>query len=445
MHQFTRLADGHKKGVYLRPMPDSAAARTQMFRKRSHPLEGIAREKLKITDVRATLIGYTFPPGDFLWMGSTYVVWRADACVVQVFTDQGVAGMGEGSPYAGAEAMKKFIETYARPALIGKNPFDVEHLACPWAGPASSPLMRWIGSLPWAAVDMALWDIIGKTKNLPVYELLATEVPAKPRVPVYASGGTKWAWYKRPEDVIDEAIQAKEEKFRAFKFRIGTEWKNNAVTMPQYITLLRRMREAVGPDFKLIQEGNMRFSLEEALDLCPVLEELNFLWFEEPVDSWQEGSVEAHLKIKEALPHVLVSGGELLANRFEFAQWAHRGAFDIVQPDCNMMGLTEAWHTAMLAHAQRKYCCPHAWHNGFTIMANAHLAAAIPNLLLLEYFHTYNPLKEEIFVDPARVKDGFLELPTRPGFGMELIPDLEKKFPFEPGNWRRPNPDLPEA
>ncbi len=208
---------------------------------------------------------------------------------------------------------------------------------------------------------------------------------------------------------------------------------------------MRKIREAVGPDFKLIQEGNMRFTLEQALELGPVLEELKFLWFEEPVDHWGDNAIEDHLKVRQTMPHVLVSGGELLANRFEFKQWIDRGAFDIVQPDCDMIGVTETWHTAMMAHLQQRRVCPHNWHNGLTIMANAHVAAAIPNLLLLEYNYCRNPLKEGIFKDPAVVKKGYLDLPDRPGYGMELIPDIEKRFPFEPGNWLRPSPDLPAA
>jgi L-alanine-DL-glutamate epimerase-like enolase superfamily enzyme len=419
------------------------------FRRRSHPLEGIARENLKITDVKATLIGYTYPPDDYLWLLSDAVAWRADSCVVQVFTDKGIVGIGEGSPYGGAEVMKKFTEDYIRPALIGKNPFDVERLACPWAGPTREmgrlAPVRWHGAPPWAAADIALWDIIGKAKNMPVYKLLATEAPARPHVPVYASGGCKWKWWKRPEDVVDEAVRARQDKYPAFKFRIGTEWKNSHITMPVWIKLVRKIREAVGPDFKLIHEGNMRFTLAEALELCPVLEELKFLWFEEPLDQWADNSVEDHLKVKQALPHVLISGGELMAHRFEFKQWVDRGAFDIVQPDANMIGVTETWHTALMGHMQHRRCCPHNWHNGLTIMANAHVAAAIPNLLLLEYNYCRNPLKEEIFKDPMVVKNGYLDLPDRPGFGMELIPDLEKKFPFEPGDWRRPIPDMPSA
>jgi galactonate dehydratase len=102
--------------------------------------------------------------------------------------------------------------------------------------------------------------------------------------------------------------------------------------------------------------------------------------------------------------------------------------------------VTEAWHIARIAHLKNKPCCPHNWHGGLTTMANAALVAAIPNRLVLELNQTYNPFKEEIFQDPLVVKQGYMQLPRRPGFGMELKPDLEAKFPFLPGNYWKPNP-----
>ena len=110
------------------------------------------------------------------------------------------------------------------------------------------------------------------------------------------------------------------------------------------------MRQAVGPQMDLMQESNMRLTLEECLELCPVLEELKFLWFEEPVRTDAKTALEDHLRIKQALPTVKISGGESRGTRFDFKEWVDRDAYDIVQPDCNVTGVTEAWHIARLAH-----------------------------------------------------------------------------------------------
>ena len=106
---------------------------------------------------------------------------------------------------------------------------------------------------------------------------------------MYASGGVEYAWYDRPEALIDEAVRHKEAGYTAFKFRVGTEWKNSGMTMQKYIPWVRKLREAVGPEMDLMQESNMRLTLDECLELCPVLEELSFLWFEEPVRTNEAG------------------------------------------------------------------------------------------------------------------------------------------------------------
>jgi L-alanine-DL-glutamate epimerase-like enolase superfamily enzyme len=260
---------------------------------------------------------------------------------------------------------------------------------------------------------------------------------------MYASGGVEYAWYKRPEDLIDEAVRHKEEGYTAMKYRIGSEWKNSGITMEKYIPYVRKLREAVGPEFDLMQEANMRFTLAEALELCPVLEELKFLWFEEPINRFQEGAIEGYYQIGKTMPTVRVSGGESMGSRFDFKPWIDRDAYGIVQPDCNMVGVTEAWHIAHLANLRNKHCCPHNWHGGLTTMANAALVAAIPNRFMLELNQTYNPFKEEIFKEPLVVKHGYMDLPNKPGFGVELIDDVEKKFPYLPGDFERPNPYLP--
>ena len=139
----------------------------------------------------------------------------------------------------------------------------------------------------------------------------------------------------------------------------------------------------------------------------------------------------------------MVTGGETKTNRFQFKEWLDRNALDIPQPDANNMGLTESWYVARMAHVLGKYCIPHNWHGGLTTMANAHFTAAIPNRLMCELNQTVNPLTTEVFVDPLVVVDGYMDLPDKPGFGMELAPDLEKRFPFVPGpamSFRRKNP-----
>jgi len=413
-------------------MPVLGYAKTRPgFHKRLHPLEGVQRESLRIQDVKVTIMSYPLPT-DKQWITGRSVTWKTDLILIEIFTDKGIIGIGETSPYAGPDAVKKTIDELVRPTLIGQNPFDVEYLGAAWSSTRA-----------FAGIDAACWDIIGKATNTPVYRLLATDAPPEPHIRMYASGGVEYAWYKRPDDLIDEAVRHKEAGYTAFKFRLGSEWTNNGITVEKYVSYLYRMRKAVGPDFKLIQEANMRLTLEQCLELAPVLEELKFHWFEEPISTSGRNALEGYLKIREALPHVPVSGGESRTNRFEFKEWIDRGAYDIAQPDSNVTGLTEAWHIARMAALRNKYCCPHNWHGGLTTMANAALVAAIPNRHMLELNQTYNPFKEEIFQDPLVVQRGYMDVHNKPGFGMELRPGIAEKFPYIPGRYDRPNPDLP--
>ncbi|MEM9676096.1 MAG: mandelate racemase/muconate lactonizing enzyme family protein [Bacteroidota bacterium] len=394
---------------------------------KTNPLAGIERENVTITDVKVTLLSFKLPK-DQQWVSATFLVPKTDAFLVEVFTDQGVVGIGESSPYRGMERMKKYVEEIIKPNIVGKNPFDVELLT------ASE-------EAAWAGVDVALWDIIGKVKNQPVYQLLASG-ETDPHIRMYASGGVQYAWYDNPEQLLDEALMHKEKGYTAFKYRLGTDWKSDNITVDKFVPLLEKLRQAVGEDFDLMQEHNMRLTLEENLEMAPALEANNILWLEEPLKQNDPDAIEKHLLLKQKLDRVMISGGENFTTRTGFKPYIDRNAFDIVQNDVNQTGLTEGWYIAHMAQLSDKYCVPHNWHGGLTTMANAHLVAAIPNRLMLELNQTYNPFKEEIFQDPLVVKDGYLDVPDRPGFGMELIDDVEKKYPYFEGGWAITNPNL---
>ena len=404
-----------------------------------HLLEGIERENIKITNIKVTPLSYEDPKGN-LWRSGNSMVWKTDAALCEVFTDQGIVGIGGGSPYAGADNIKKYTEEFIKPALIGKNPFDVELLTR-----RDSVQTGRNARVPFAAlagVDCALWDIIGKAKNMPVYKLLATDNEPDTHIPIYASGGDYHEWYNNGEEVlIEEALSYKEEGYTAFKFRTGTNWAYSNMTLKKYIPIMRRLREAVGPDFKLIHEAFWGILTPEQVikEFCPVLEELKFYWFEEPLRG-----IENRIKVNEALSTVMVSGGESFRTKAEAKEWIDRNALDIIQTDCNNIGITDNWYISRMANLKGVLHCPHNWAGGLTTMANAHFSAGIPNRHMLELNQTYNPLKEGVFKEPLVVKNGYMDLPDKPGFGVEVIDDIEKKFPWVPGRFNKPNPLIPE-
>jgi L-alanine-DL-glutamate epimerase-like enolase superfamily enzyme len=412
------------------------AGDTRVEEVRNDPLDGLEREPITITDVKVTLLSHELPAEEqwYLdWIPERYKCWKSDSILVEVSTDQGLTGIGGATQYGGPPEVKKYIEEVVRPLVVGQNVFDVALLTC--------GVSRRGPEVGWGGVDSALWDVIGKAKGVPVYELLATDHDPDPQVPVYASAGEMYDGDVWPDNLIEEALGFKEQGFSAWKFRPGTHWSVSGMTVPRYVRGLEQIRRAVGPDFKLIQECNRQWTPEQVLEMCPVFEELSFLWIEDPTPNWVEGAMDSYVRIREALPTVKVSyGGDSIENRFQYKEWIDRDTLDIVQPDCGVAGVTEAWHISRMSHLREKLCAPHNWHGGLLTMANASLAAGIPNLLMLEVGRTFNPLREDVFKEPLVVGDGHMQLPNKPGFGLELIDDLEKRFPFLPGRYDRPRP-----
>jgi len=403
------------------------------------PLDNIKRENIKITDIKVLLLSYRLKPEE-LWTDGdeNYIIWQTSSVIIKVMTDAGITGIGGASRYNGPEEMKAYVEKVIKPILVGKNPFDVEILTGGIAGSGERGA--------WAGVDIALWDIIGKAKGLPLYKILATAAEPQTRLRVYASGG-EFTWRKDsgfsdigPESHIRQALAHKKAGYTAFKFRMGGGFGKLGITMKDYIPHLYKLREAVGPDFDLIQEANTRWSVEQCLEICPVLEELKFLWFEEPT----KRNIDDYLKIKKALPTVRISGGEARNNRFQLAEWMDSGAYDIIQSGCDDAGMTENRLIALMANTRGKLFTGHNWQDGLITIANAHLLAAVPNRFLLETNMTANPLKEGLFREKVAVRDGYLTIPDKPGLGVELIDDLEEKYPYIPGWWNKPDPGMPQ-
>jgi galactonate dehydratase len=405
---------------------------------RNHPLDGIPRPRMRITGVKVTPLSWVHPRKN-IWRSGNYVVWKTDGCITQVFTDQGIVGIGEGSPYEGPEDIRRYTEEVIEPLVAGKNPFDVQLLTN--RGTESRHARA-----PWAGLDCALWDAIGKAVGKPVRDLLAIDHPPAKKIKIYASSGVEHEWYAKGEEfLIEQALRHKEEGYDLFKFRTGTLWSHSGMTLAEYIPVLRKLREAVGPDFKLAHEsmGGTGVTQEQILkELCPVLEQLRFTWFEEAPGGTELKDMEFFLRLKAALPTVRVSGGERFLHRFEAQAWLDRGALDIVQSDCNVAGITENWHIARMAHARGKTLIPHNWHGGGTTMANASLVAGIPNREYCELNVTENRLQEGIFKEPLRVVRGEMTLPDKPGFGVELIEGMERKFPYVPGSYQVRNPRI---
>ena len=406
-----------------------------MSEQRQNPAAGLERREITITDIEVTPLSYVHD-GEYLWRCAGLYVWKSDAALVEISTNQGIVGIAEGSPYRGPDKLKEYTDRYITPMLKGANVYDVDLLA-------NNQGHNAVAEGAWAGINNALWDIIGKAEGQPVYKLLSGDQSPSDEVKIYASGGVCHAWYDDGEtELIEEALRYQEAGYDTFKFRNGTSWKYSGMTMAKYIPILERLRAAVGPDFKLVLE-KFPWPFELILnELCPALEALGFYWFEEPVEHNGPAALEQHLAINEAMPSVMVSGGESWWNRFQVEPFVAAGAMNIIQTDANLSGLTEGWQIGQTVHRHGQMYCPHNWVGGLTTIANVHLVAGVPCGHMCELNQTYNPLKWEIFKEPYPIENGLLTIPDRPGYGVELIDDIARRFPWKPGSYAKANPCL---
>jgi len=373
---------------------------------------------MEITDVETILLSCPVPKEhqlDWDWKILGRRELKVDMAIVKISTDEGITGIGEPSNYAGPEAIKAIIEYEFRPELIGKDPFDVEKLTKP--GHYSRGLTH---SSAMAGINQALWDIIGKSLKKPVYKLLGGAYAEKIRV--YASAGQMG---NDPEDIAKEAAIFREQGFTAYKLRVSLE---------DYLDKVKAARDALGDDADIMVEWNMGIpNAKTAIKAIKKMERFDVTWTESPLPGYD---VEGYAEVRKAV-EIPISGGEEVSTFYDFKKRIDQGAYDIVQPDSNLMGINEARRVAILADLKGLLCCPHNWHSAINRAANAHLVASIPNHFMLEWNMTWNhscpAFKQDIVKEPIIPKNGYIEVPKRPGLGIELNEEAIKKYPFIKG------------
>ena len=394
-------------------------------------MEHIGREELRVTQVRRTPLTWTPPDGSYVEEDGPVVIPSRGVTILEMFTDSGLVGIGPGSP--GDEE--------AIPRLIGQNPFDVAELDLS------------------AGLDVACWDLIGRAKGAPVYELLAIDHDPDPRVHVYASGGVSWTFYDKgdgqpygADSLIAEALKYKQLGFDTFKWRPGTDWEEAGLTAKKLgDTVCRPLREAVGPGFRLGLEKKAYdvWTFEQCMEIAPIIDELGFYFFEQPMGDQGEAQFDDYRRLKAAMPNVMLWGGETLRDREQVRPWVEQGIYWAVQTDCVRLGMTENWRIARLAQEHGVQMVPHNWMSALGTMCNTHFAAGVPNGHMCEFFMYENtPWRYGLFKDPHVVEDGYITLSEEPGFGVELvdIDELRERYPYDPNaQGVVPNPRFPHA
>ena len=273
---------------------------------------------------------------------------------------------------------------------------------------------------------MAINDLSGKALGLPVADLFGGRL--RDQVPVYGST-MNYVEGEEPETLFPrEAAARVSEGFKALKMRIGR------YSVAREAKFIQAVREAVGPDVKLMADGNAAYTLRSAVQMGRVLDELNFEFFEEPLPQSPRYAGYAELRDKFPLP---LAGGEAVDSRIAAKHLIDRRAVDIIQPDAALCGgIGEALFIGEMAALSGVRCIPHCWGGAISIAASVHLLSLLPDPHwgrptdppLLEYDLSENPWRTEIVTNPFRVVDGQIKVPTSPGLGIEVNEDVIRKY-----------------
>ncbi len=338
--------------------------------------------------------------------------------VVEIFTDDGLVGIGNAA--LAPQVTKQVIDLYLKPLLIGKDPWDMEFLWQHMYRKTMAFGRRGIGMVAISAVDIALWDLMGKSAKQPVYRLLGGKT--KPRIPVYASR----LYSVELNDVADEAQRYKAEGYKAMKLRFGWGPTDGAAGMQRNLNLVRTVRETVGDGIDVMADAYMGWTLDYAKRMLPLLEPFNLRWLEEPVIP---DDVHGYAELK-SYGRIPIAGGEHEFTSYGFRDLLEARALDYIQFDTNRVGgLTQARKIAALAEAYSVPVIPHAGQ-----MHNYHVVMASLNSPMAEYFPVVdvevgNELFWYIFNGEPKAKDGYIDLDESvPGLGLTINEAALKQF-----------------
>lgn len=386
---------------------------------------------MKITEVRTRVVEWrqsTAPPQphfctnpvDLLNLAAdTMGTFRFHSwLIVEVMADGGEVGIGNAA--LSPRVAKQIIDLYLKPALLGENPLDIEYLWQYMYRRTVAFGRKGIGMAAISAVDIALWDLMGKILRQPVFRLLGGKT--KPKVPVYAS-----RLYSQPlADLAREAALYKSQGFRAMKLRFGWGPMDGAAGMQRNLELVRTVRETVGDEIDVMADAYMGWTLEYARRMIPLLAPYHLRWVEEPVLPDDIGGY-ATLKALNVTP---ISGGEHEFTLYGFRELIDAHALDVIQFDTNRVGgITQARKISALAEAHEIPVIPHAGQ-----MHNYHVVMASLNSPMAEYFppvdvEVGNELFYYIFKGEPSAKDGTIELDEHaPGLGLTIDEPALRKF-----------------
>jgi L-alanine-DL-glutamate epimerase-like enolase superfamily enzyme len=374
--------------------------------------------RIKITDVQLKRTRIVRETGTVInWVGLPNKQRIGGTSFIEVHTDQGLVGLGPTAGDSEVAALKEFLN--------GRDPFDIERLAAELRNGSSGGGRGSAAFTPrgGASAEIAIWDIIGKATNQPLYRLWGG---MSDKIVPYASQmrlGT-------PEERAQQAARLKAEGWQALKYR------THFPTLKEDIRLVSETRKAVGDDWKIMCDANMAttqpmadrpfsWDFRRASDTAREYQRMGVYWLEEPLPRYDYD----HIAELNREVDMMLAGGESNNGLHEFRDLLERGCYDMVQPEVLNQGPTLLRKVAVLAESMNKYCVPHNGGRDIGVICCMHLVASWPNAPVLELWHDPPELDYAygfaVFENPPKVdKEGFFHLPDAPGLGVSMNKDM---------------------
>jgi L-alanine-DL-glutamate epimerase-like enolase superfamily enzyme len=338
--------------------------------------------------------------------------------IVEIFTDDGLVGIGNAA--LSPQVTKTLIDQYLKPLLIGADPWDIEFLWQHMYRKTMAFGRKGVAMVAISAIDIALWDLLGKSAKQPVYRLLGGRT--KPHIPVYAS-----RLYSTPlDELAAESAKYKAEGYQAMKLRFGWGPVDGAAGMQRNIDLVRTVRETVGEDIDVMADAYMGWTLDYAKRMMRLLEPFNLRWLEEAVIP---DDIHGYAELRR-FGRTPLAAGEHEHTIYGFRELLEAKAVDYIQFDTNRVGgISQARKIAALAEAHSIPVIPHAGQ-----MHNYHIVMASLNSPMAEFFppvdvEVGNELFWYIFKGEPMAVDGFVDLDENtPGLGLTIDEEKLEQF-----------------
>jgi len=357
---------------------------------------------MKITAVKS----YAVHPG-----------WRKNLIFVKVETDAGIHGWGEAySQYDRDTAVMAQLNALG-PYMVGRSPFDIKH----FTQFAFDDYAARRGSVELfcavSGIEQAMWDIVGKATKQPVYNLLGGKYREKIRV--YANG---WSYgMKEPDDYARAAEKVVKQGFTAMKFDpLPAPWRTWIPKEHERraVRVVKAIRDAVGPDVDLLIEQHRRLAPMHAIRLDQELAKFDLYWMEESCQAEFPDEL-ALIRREIGVPMVI---GEATYTKTGFRPLLEKRSADILNPDVACVGgILELKEIAAMAEPFLVAVSPHNYNSTLVALASTvHASATMPNFIITEYFLPFVDFCDRISPNQLKPKNGYIELPTAPGLGVDV-------------------------